>query len=404
MISLEDYYDLVGDKVISTIHKKARKILGRHVLHINSTYQGGGVAEILSSLVPLMNDIGIDAGWRILHGNPDFFTITKKFHNALQGDKINLSDKKKSLYLQTNQDFSVYTHLNHNCIIIHDPQPLPLIKYFTKREPWIWRCHIDISNPNPRLWAFLKKMIIKYDHMIISNENYRKSNCAIDQTVIYPVIDPLSLKNKELGEKTINKFVRKFNIPMDKPVITQISRFDKWKDPLGVLEIFKQVKKSVDCRLILCGSMASDDPEGVKIYDKVKKKAKKYIENGEVILITLDNDILVNVLQRISKVIIQKSLKEGFGLTVTEAMWKKTPVIASKSGGIPLQIDHEVNGLLIDPSDMNGFVQGIIKLLKDQKYAARLGENARAKVSDNFLITRLLEDYLDLITKVLYGF
>ncbi|MEX2721624.1 MAG: glycosyltransferase, partial [Candidatus Wukongarchaeota archaeon] len=285
MRSLEDYRGSVRDEVISSIHRKARKLYGKNILHINSTYQGGGVAEILGSLAPLMNDIGINADWRILHGNPDFFIITKKFHNALQGSEIRFTELKRELYVQANEDFSVYTHINHDCVIIHDSQPLPLIKFYKKRQPWIWRCHVDLSNPNKEVWNFLKNFILRYDTVIISSEKYKTENLPIETKIIPPAIDPLSPKNKEISDKDILKYLKKFCIPTDKPIISQISRFDRWKDPEGVIDVFKLVKKRVDCRLVLCGSMAMDDPEGLMIYEKTKRKANRLMENGDVILI-----------------------------------------------------------------------------------------------------------------------
>ncbi|MBL7074215.1 glycosyltransferase [candidate division KSB1 bacterium] len=396
MHSLEDYYEIVGDRVISEIHKRARRLFGKHILHVNSTYQGGGVAEMLASLVPLMNDVGIDTGWRIFHGNPDFFTITKKFHNALQGDKINLSEIKKRLYFLANEDFSVYTHLDHDYIIIHDPQPLPLIKYYKKGQPWIWRCHVDLSHPNKELWEFLTRFILKYDMIIISNEKYKREGLPVEQRIIYPVIDPLSPKNMEISDTTISKYLKKFGVPTDKPIITQISRFDKWKDPVGVTEAFKIVKKHVDCRLVLCGSMATDDPEGYQIYEKVKRKVEKFIANNDVILITTENNILVNALQRSSAVIIQKSIREGFGLTVTEALWKARPVVASNVGGIPLQIKDGENGFLLDPYNTKGFAQMIVQILQNPRLAEKMGKEGKEIVRKEFLITRLLSDYLDL--------
>lgn len=398
MKKLSDYREIVGDKVISDIYRKARGIYGKRVLNINSTYMGGGVAEILNSLAPLLNDVGVDAGWRIIRGTEDLFNITKKFHNALQGDPINLTDIKKELYIQTNEDFSQYTHINHDCVIIHDPQPLPLISFYKKRQPWIWRCHIDLSRPNEELWDFFKGFILRYDMVIISNEKYKKKDLPIEQRVIAPVIDPLTPKNLDLSDKDISKYLKKFGVPTDKPFITQISRFDKWKDPLGVVEIFKLVKEEVDCRLVLCGSMASDDPEGIQIYEKVKEKAKSYTNNGDIILITSENNVLVNALQRRSAVVIQKSTKEGFGLTVTEALWKETPVIASNVGGIPLQIKNENNGYLFEPQDIEGFAKKAIEILNNPDLSKELGKRAKEYVRKKFLITRLLSDYLDLIS------
>ncbi len=397
----ENYRKIVGDDVIAEIYKKARKLYGKYILNINSTYQGGGVAEILSSLVPLMNNTGIDAEWRILHGNPDFFTVTKKFHNALQGAKINLTDLKKKLYTETNGDFAIYTHIKHDAVMIHDPQPLPLITFYRKRQPWIWRCHIDLTNPNKEVWDYLKSFILRYDAVIVSMEEYKRKDLPVQQFVIPPAIDPLTPKNMPLPKATIDKYLKKFNIPKDKPLITQISRFDPWKDPLGVIEVFKKVKEEVDARLVLCGSMASDDPEGYEIYNEVQKAAKPLVEKGDIILLTTENNILVNVLQRVSDVILQKSTREGFGLTVTEALWKGTPVVASNVGGIKLQIKNGWNGFLLDPKDYDGFAKKIIEILKDKGLARTLGRNGTEYVRKNFLITRLLIQHLDLLNEIL---
>ncbi len=401
MRSLDDYRDLEGDNILYEIYSKARKLHGKHVLHINSTYQGGGVAEILATLIPLMNDIGIDIGWRILHGDPDFFTVTKKFHDALQGQPMNLSKLKKLLYTQTNENFSVYTHIDHDCVIIHGLQPLPLIKCHKKRQPWIWRCHIDLSNPSDEIWEFLKGFILRYDLVIVSSESYRSEHLPVEQRIISPAIDPLSPKNIQLSENDIAKYLKKFEIPNDKPIIAQISRFDKWKDMLGVLDIFKNVKKEVDCRLILCGSMASDDPEGLRIYEKVQQRANRMLDSKEVILITVENNILVNVIQRIASVIIQKSIMEGFGLTITEALWKGKPVVATNVGGIPLQIENGKTGYLLEPKDTEGFVEKILHLLKNPDLSQEMGKTGREMVRKKFLITRLIGDYIDLLNEVL---
>jgi trehalose synthase len=401
MRSLDDYSEIVGDQVLSSIYRKARRLSGKHILHINATYQGGGVAEILGSVVVLMNDLGIDVGWRILHGTPDFFAITKKFHNALQGGPINLTEIKKSIYIRANEDFSVFTHIDHDCVIIHDPQPLPLIKYYAKKQPWIWRCHVDLSTSNSELWDFLKKFILRYDTMIISSEKYQRSDLPVEQRIIHPAIDPLSPKNMDITEGIVSKYLKKFEIPRDKPLITQISRFDRWKDPEGVIEVFKLVRKKVDCRLVLCGSMAADDPEGWIMYEKVEKRAKELIENKDVILITSENSILVNALQRASAVIIQKSTREGFGLTVTEALWKGTPVVTSDVGGIPLQVADGENGFLLKAGDRQGFAEKIILLLKDRQMAEEMGKKGKELVRKNFLITRIISDWMDLLNDML---
>jgi len=395
--SLNDYRRIVGDDTIGKIYQKARRLYGKTVVHVNSTYYGGGVAEILTGLVPLMNDVGIAAGWRMLRGTPDFFDITKKFHNALQGNSINLTDIKKKLYVQANEDFSTYSHIAHNCVIIHDPQPLPLIQFYPRKQPWVWRIHIDLSNPNKQLWEFLKSFILKYDVIIISSEDYRLKDTSVEQRVIHPAIDPLSPKNMEIPEKVINKYLKKFNIPTDKPIVTQISRFDQFKDQEGLLDIYRMVRDQIDCRLVLCGSMALDDPESQQYYERTRRKANNFVKNRDVILITSENNILVNAIQRISNVIVQKSIREGFGLTVTEALLKAKPVVASNVGGITLQIADGETGYLVDPNDKETFAKRIVQILKDPSLARNLAKKAHEATKEKFLITRLLADYLDLL-------
>ncbi len=400
---IEEYARFVSDKDMFEIYKAARRLYGRTVVHTNSTYYGGGVAEILSALVPLMNDIGIPTGWRLLRGTPDFFDITKKFHNALQGDPLNLTEIKKKIYIQTNVDFSMYNHIDHDCVIVHDPQPLPSIKFYRKTQPWIWRVHIDLSRPHPKLWDFLKNYILKYDVAIFSSAKYKRKDLPVEQRIIHPAIDPLSTKNMDLSEKTIEKYLKKFNIPTNKPILCQISRFDKWKDPEGVVKIFKRVKEKIDCRLVLCGCMATDDPDSYQTYERLKKNTDNMVKDGDIILITSENNILVNSLQRRSAVILQKSLREGFGLTVAEALWKEKPVVASNVGGIPLQIKDEENGFLVEPHNIKGFADRVIEIFKNPKLARQLGKKGRESVAKKFLITRLLWDYLELILDMLHA-
>jgi len=395
---IEDYRDIVGDKVISKIFQESRYLYGKKVLHVNSSYQGGGVAEILDHLVPLMSDLGIEVDWRILHGSHDFFNVTKKFHNALQGEDINFSQLKKSVYTRTNRRFSSYSHVDHDVVIIHDPQPLPLIRYFKKRQPWIWRAHIDLSNPNPEVWDYLKQFIIRYDKGVFSAQDFISSDVNIDSEVIHPSIDPLTVKNKEIDQDTMEKYMNKYDIPDDKPIISQISRFDKWKDPEGVIEVFDRVKEEVDCRLVLLGSMAIDDPEGPGIYENVMEKASG---RDDIIVINKESDILVNVVQRASSVILQKSLKEGFGLTVTEGLWKGSPVVASDVGGIPLQVDDEETGFLVDPEDYEEVADRVVEILKNPELGAKLGGSALSQVKEHFLITRQLLSWLKVLKTTL---
>jgi len=401
MLRLEDYRYIVPDKVLAEIYARARRLYGKHVIHLNATYQGGGVAEILYSLVLLMNDVGIDAGWRILHGSQEFFEVTKCFHNALQSAKMNLSERKKRLYLKVNRTFSRFTHIDHDCVIVHDPQPLSLIRSYRKRQPWVWRCHIDLTSPHAQLWDFLKGFLLKYDQVIVSSEKYFKDDLPTDQRLMFPAINPLSEKNRDISEKMVFEKVTKAGIPTDKPIITQVSRLDPWKDPEGVIDVFKLVREKADCRLLFCYNVASDDPEGLRMYNKVLRKANKLYRNGHIIFVIGNNETLVNAIQRFSDVIIQKSTKEGFCLAVTEALWKGTPVVASNVGGLTAQIEDGKNGFLLPPKDINGFADRIIHLLKNPKEGQYLSQNAIETVRQKFLITRLLSDYLDMLNSII---
>jgi len=401
MLRLEDFRHIVSDETLAEIYAKARRLYRKHIVHLNATYQGGGVAEILYSLVLLMNDVGIDAGWRILHGSQEFFEVTKSFHNALQGAKLNLSTRKKQVYLQVNDNFSKFSHLDHDCIIIHDPQPLSIIQSYRKSQPWIWRCHIDLTNPHKELWDFLKGFLLKYDQIVVSSEKYFKDDLPVDQRLMLPAINPLSQKNKDISEKTMIEHITKAGIPTDKPIITQVSRLDPWKDPEGVIDVFKLVKQKVDCRLVFCYNVASDDPEGMRMYNKVLRKANKLYKNGHIIFVVGNNETLVNAIQRFSNVIIQKSTKEGFCLCVTEALWKGTPVVASNVGGIPSQIKDGENGFLLAPKDTEGFADRIIHLLKNPDDGKAIGQKAKETVRQKFLITRLLSDYLYMLNSII---
>lgn len=401
MRHLEDYRGIVSDDVLADLHRRASKLYNRHIVHVNSTAQGGGVAEMLYTLIPMMNDVGVDCGWRVLVGGTDFFNVTKSFHNGLQGEPIDLSDQKKRIYTEASENFAAYTHFDkHDAVVIHDPQPLPMISDYKKRQPWIWRCHIDLTAPDPGLWEYLKGYIMRYDLVIVSHEQYVRPDLAVSQHVINPAIDPLNQKNIELPPETVAKYIDRFAIPLDKPLITQVSRFDKWKDPEGVVAVFRRVLERVDCRLVLAGNMATDDPEGIEMFERVKNHAADLIASGQVITLIGASDIEINALQRVSSVILQKSLREGFGLTVSEAMWKQSPVVASRVGGIPLQVIDGETGFLVDPTDYDQCADRVVALLSDRAMAEQMALRGKEHVRENFLITRLLGHYLELLHEV----
>lgn len=392
MSNLDDYASIVGRDVIDDLHLLAERLKGKSITNINSTSVGGGVAEILTRMIPLLRDLGVDVGWDVIKGNERFFKISKDLHNAMHGVNLDIAEKEWDYFLEVNRQNAADMDLTSDIIMIHDPQPIALVE--KKKEignKWIWRCHIDITEPQMRAVDLLRPYIEKYDSSVFSSPRFARSDIDIKKILIPPSIDPLSDKNKELPESTISSIVEGFNIDMGRPIVTQISRFDKLKDPVGVVEVYKRVKKHVDCQLVLAGGGATDDPEGLQVL-KMVKSAAETDPDIHVIFLPPSSDVEINALQRASTVILQKSLREGFGLTVTEALWKAKPVIASAVGGIPLQINHKSSGILTYSLDGTSYY--LKELLKDPEYAKTLGLNGREHVRNNFLITRHIGDYL----------
>jgi trehalose synthase len=386
---LENYEPFIGAAAVDRIYLKARPLSHMHLANINSTYYGGGVAELLSSLTLLMNSLDLKTEWRVMLGAPDFFSITKKMHNALQGADINLSQRKCEIYERIVYENSVRNHLeNLNFVIIHDPQPLFMIHHFKKRGPWIWRCHIDLTNPNTELWNYLAPTIEKYDAVVLSLEEFRQ-DLKTPQLFFLPAIDPFTHKNREFSESEIDERLNHYNIPTDLPLVAQVSRFDRWKDPEGVLQAFKLARKKVDCTLVLLGNVATDDPEGAEVYQKLLDQQEE-----RIIILSVQDSALVNALQRRAMVVLQKSIREGFGLTVTEAMWKGSVVIGGNVGGIRYQIEDGVNGFLV--SSVQEAAERIVQVLQDVNLRKQMGRRARETVKQKFLLSRYLEQYLDL--------
>jgi trehalose synthase len=386
---IEDYEPLVGAEVVRRIRDKAAKLKGLRIANFNSTYYGGGVAEIISSLTLLMNSLGLRAEWRVIQGSPDFFSITKKMHNALQGGEIDLSKIKKEIFEQVIYENSVRNFLDHDFIIVHDPQPLPLIEHYEKKCPWLWRCHLDLSRPDAETWKYLRRWIDTYDAVILSCKEFAQE-MKPPQRMMMPAINPFTIKNRQMSDREINERLAHYQIPVDLPLVVQVSRFDPWKDPKGVVKAFGLASKQIDARLVLLGNFATDDPEGEEIFHSLCACRDERI----LILTSGDDTALVNALQTRAAVVLQKSLREGFGLTVAEAMWKGTPVIGGNVGGIRYQIEDGANGFLV--SSIEETAKRIVQLVDDKELRDEMGHQARETVRKNFLLTRYLEQCLDL--------
>lgn len=388
---LDAYEPIVGRQTLAELRMLAERLRGRTIQHVNSTAVGGGVAEILNRMVPLLNEIGVPSRWDVIKGGNAFFDITKKFHNALHGQSATVQPSAFDLFLDTNRDNIATLPITGDYVFIHDPQPIALVtqrKADTRR--WVWRCHIDVSNPHAQVWEFLRRFIDRYDGTIFSAPAFAQ-RLPIRQFLIAPSIDPLSDKNREMSSDEIADIFRRLGVPRDKPIVTQISRFDRLKDPLGVIQAYRLVKRSVDCRLVLAGGGATDDPEGAVVLAETQAAARGD-RDIHILLLPPGSDVEINALQRGSDVVVQKSLREGFGLTVSEALWKARPVVASAVGGIPLQIAHQHSGLLC--RSIEGAAYAIKQCLNNPAFAKRLGENGREHVRQHFILTRHLKEYL----------
>lgn len=394
--SLEDYEPTIGRIAVQQLKEKAGQLASLHVTNISSTYYGGGVAEILSPLTLLMNESGISTDWHIIQGSPEFFAVTKQIHNGLQGEDVELSSEAKRIYEEVALENATRMQLDHDVVIVHDPQPLPLIQFFPKRAPWIWCCHIDLSAPNPSVWSYVSPFIAMYDAIVLSMPEYAVP-LQTPQRFIMPAINPFSTINRPLSDEAINACLQAHGIPSDLPLVVQASRFDKWKDPEGVIDAFCAAREKMPCRLVLVGNEATDDPEGQLIYEKVCKAADE-----SIMIISVQDATLVNALQRRAAVVLQKSLREGFGLTVAEAMWKGAAVIGGNVGGIKHQIEHGANGFLVD-SPTEATVR-ILELLRNPCLRSAVGSRAKATVKDKFLLPRLMDDWLSVISETRQSF
>jgi trehalose synthase len=402
--SLGDYAPIVGPEVLERIEALAAPLRGCRVLHLNATAYGGGVAEVLATQVPLMRSVGIDADWQVIRASDEFFTITKEVHNALQGADVDWSSRKQRTYLEHVLDNAIRLEGEWDFIITHDPQPLAL-RSFVRDTPlgsseakWVWRCHIDLTDANRAVWEFFRPYVEMHDASVWTLKDFAPDTLSMDRVVeAWPSIDPLSVKNLDLPLPFAEELCRQYGVDVHRPIVCQVSRYDPWKDPVGVIDAFRAVREKVtDAQLLLAGSMATDDPEGFRVWEQVQEARA-----GDPDIYTLSNlhqvgNVQINAFQRVADVVVQKSVREGFGLTVSEALWKGRPVVGGRAGGIVIQIRDEFDGYLV--SSVEQCAARVIDLLADPVGADAMGAQGHEHVRGNFLATRELEDWLRLLT------
>ncbi len=401
--ALADYRPIVGDAAVEEIQRLAEPLRGARVLHVNATAFGGGVAEILSALVPLLNDAGLRAEWQIISGADEFFAVTKAMHNGLQGMFVPWTPALREVWLRYNRLNADLLEGEYDFVVIHDPQPagilaLALERGRPKTEKWVWRCHIDLTAAQPELWDFLRAFLAPYDIAVFTLKDYAKADLPTPRVIFLPpAIDPLSPKNVPLAANTVEAILSRYSINANRPLLAQVSRFDPWKDPLGVIDAYRLVKREIaEVQLVLAASMAHDDPEGWSYYERTARRAGEDDDIHILSNLTGVGNVEVNAIQTAARVVVQKSLREGFGLVVSEALWKGRPVVAGSVGGIPLQVLHGETGYLASsPAEC---AERILYLLDNPEVADRMGAAGREHVRSNFLITRLLRDHLQMLT------
>jgi trehalose synthase len=404
---IAQYADVVGAQAVAQIREAAAPLEGARVLHVSATAYGGGVAELLATHVPLLRSVGIDAEWQVLHGSDEFFTITKQVHNALQGADIEWTPQMQRTYLERILDNSLLLEDGYDVVVVHDPQPAALLHFLRDhpslangRTRWIWRCHIDLTVANPTVWEFFRPFVELHDASVWTLAEFVPSSLKMEHVVeLHPSIDPLSVKNLDLARPFCEELTHQYGIDTKRPIVCQISRFDPWKDPIGVVDAFRMVREQVpDAQLLLAGSMATDDPEGFRVWEETERARA-----GDRDIHLLSNlhqvgSVQINAFQRIANVMVQKSRREGFGLTVSEALWKGRPVVGGRAGGIKLQVIDDYSGYLVD--SIEGCAQRIIDLLADPVGADAMGSQGREHVRSNFLATRELHDWLLLLSEL----
>ena len=401
--SLEDYRPIIGGTKTGEIVALARHLRGARVLHLNATAFGGGVAEILRSLLPLLRDLGIDAEWQVMEGNEEFFAVTKQIHNGMQGMYVPWNETMGEAWRRTNRDNARSLQGPYDFVFVHDPQPAGILHYLANEShsalgaKWLWRCHIDTTEAMPEVWDFLRPYLKPYDAAIFTRDEYVKDDLQGPQVhLIPPAIDPLSTKSIDIPDTVVRDILARYNIDPERPIIAQISRFDPWKDPLGVIDVYKSIKEArPDLQLLMVASMADDDPEAWSFYERIVRKAG---EDYDIHILTNLNgvgNLEVNAFQRAAQVVMQKSIREGFGLVISEALWKSCAMVAGGVGGIPMQMLYGRCGYLANTT--KEFADGVRHLLDNPEEGRRMGAIGKEHVRENFLITRLLRDQLYLM-------
>jgi len=403
---LDDYREVAGEEAIERVRAAAAPLAGARILHVNATAYGGGVAELLATHVPLLRDVGIEAEWQVIHGSDEFFGVTKSVHNALQGAPLEWTAAMQRTYLEKVLENALLLEGTYDYVVIHDPQPAALLALAGSSSvngpdtKWVWRCHIDLTDANPEVWEFFRPYVEQHDASVWTMPEFVPSTLSMDRVVqAPPCIDPLSVKNLELPTPFVGEICKQYGIDPNRPMLCQVSRYDPWKDPLGVIEAYRIVREEIpDVQLVLAGSMATDDPEGFQVWQDVDAA-----RDGDSDIHLLSNiqqvgNVQINAFQRAADVVIQKSLREGFGLTVSEGLWKGRPVIGGRAGGIVLQIDDGKNGYLVDT--VEDCAQRCLELLRDPAGADEKGAAGREHVRQNFLSTRELEDWIGLFSSL----
>jgi trehalose synthase len=397
--SLDAYRGVVPDPILEGLRAAAKALRGARILHVNATAYGGGVSELLRSSVPLLRDLGLTVDWKVIAGSQDFFRATKALHNALQGASETLSDAERMTYMDCTRENAALLDGGYDFVVVHDPQPAGLLSVHGKGDArWVWRCHIDTSEPNADAWRFMRPLLVGFDAAVFTMPEFVPPDLPVAHVrTIAPAIDPLSPKNLDISDRTASQILDWIGISLPGRLVTQVSRFDLWKDPFGVIAAYRLVREEIPgLQLALVGSMALDDPEGWEIYNQLSEQADSDPLIHIYTNLTGASNVEVNAFQRLSDVVVQKSIREGFGLVVSESLWKGTPVVAGRAGGIPMQMPDGVGGLLVD--SVEECATAMLTLLNDRELSQRLGQSGREHVREHFLLPRLLMEELALLS------